>query len=206
MTYDNPYAPGEIKVEQLPKSFQIALDKRRKRIAAQNAKAKPEPETGPLTVKTFDDRCHRAYDLFLAGRSQKEIADAFGISVSTVKRWHKRYTDLFAAEIETAKKLHLVSKRCLEYSSLARQSLRDAEFAKNDKDRGMFRRLALKCYAQQDVLLSLVGGYPAEPAELYDNFQKMEPVDREQARQADNRSEQEVVDSIVGILARTRKL
>ena len=202
-------------VEQLAEMdpvFSAALTKHTKKLAEKKPDAKPdtkptpELETEPLKVKTFDDRCHKAYDLSLAGQSQKEIASEFGVNVSTIKRWIKRYFDLFADEIEHAKKLHLVSKRALEYASLARQSLRDAENAKTDKDRGMFRRLALKAFAQQDSLLALVGAYPQTPFEMYHNIQKMEPVDLSKERRGDQRTKEEIAENIVKIIARTRTL
>ena len=106
----------------------------------------PPPATVPRGIN-LDEKMDEAYSLRMKGQSQKEIAAAMGVDISTVCRWLKRIEAKFREAMEGETPVDLLSRELQKLDQCENTARQLLEKTKSDRSKAAYLAEIRRCSA-----------------------------------------------------------
>lgn len=115
------------------------------------------------------DRLEQARSAFLLkmrGNTQEQIAVELGVSRSTIVRLLNDYKKLYAEQLSSEPRLHLLTEELAKLDDVVSTARTEAATTTNARDKQGFMKIALQAMKSHHELLLETGVLPREPSKL----------------------------------------
>ncbi|MCE9546110.1 MAG: helix-turn-helix domain-containing protein [Planctomycetia bacterium] len=152
-----------------------------------------------LPIIDADDQHREAFRLKMAGEKPAEIAQRFGVDVSTVYRWFEKHREAYRLTLENSTSVNIIADEVARLDSLERDALKSAEQSISERAKQGHRRIALQAMKARQQLLLECGVIPKEPTKIYSVVSQMKPSELQETA-GRQRTDDEIRQDLVRLL------